>query len=270
MSATTKTHLCRSSSEIRDYLRDELGYLKASWPWLALFLMIEYFHSVAHNWVYYYQAKLDVYGGPENSLFDLGFEVFTLDLGSSTLLLSNVLMYIVAAAAVLFLLVPVFVKLNYSAVNFIWRTFFVIAISIILRCLSFSVTLLPSPHSHCSKARAKPPRSISDIFFRFDSDESCGDLIFSGHTLHTLSIVIGMIDYSKSTLIALLLLPVVFLMGIAIIAQRSHYTVDVVIALYTVPLVWSSLRHWFPNDPQDSYCFWRRPRPQPCRFFPLP
>jgi hypothetical protein len=34
-----------------------------------------------------------------------------------------------------------------------------------------------------------------------------------------------------------------------IIAQQSHYTVDVWTALYVVPLCWIAFQHYVPNDP---------------------
>ena len=42
--------------------------------------------------------------------------------------------------------------------------------------------------------------------------------------------------------------------ALLILAARHHYTVDVVVALYTVPLLWSWWGHTFPNDlaPNDA------------------
>ena len=42
--------------------------------------------------------------------------------------------------------------------------------------------------------------------------------------------------------------------ALLILAARHHYTVDVVVALYTVPLLWSWWGHTFPTDlaPNDA------------------
>ena len=42
--------------------------------------------------------------------------------------------------------------------------------------------------------------------------------------------------------------------ALLILAARHHYTVDVVVALYTVPLLWSWWGHTFPDDlaPNDA------------------
>ena len=42
--------------------------------------------------------------------------------------------------------------------------------------------------------------------------------------------------------------------AILILAARHHYSVDVVVALYTVPLLWSWWGHAFPHDlvPDDA------------------
>ena len=42
--------------------------------------------------------------------------------------------------------------------------------------------------------------------------------------------------------------------ALLILAARHHYTVDVVVALYTVPLLWSWWGHTFPDDlaPKDA------------------
>lgn len=50
----------------------------------------------------------------------------------------------------------------------------------------------------------------------------------------------------------------VVVLSVAIIAARHHYTVDVVVAWYVVPLVWNYYLHWqpdgpFPTLPEDKF-----------------
>ena len=56
---------------------------------------------------------------------------------------------------------------------------------------------------------------------------------------------------SPSLALALALAPE---QAILILAARHHYSVDVVVALYTVPLLWSWWGHAFPHDlaPDDA------------------
>lgn len=43
---------------------------------------------------------------------------------------------------------------------------------------------------------------------------------------------------------------IVIIYAYIIIAVRNHYTVDIIIAIYTTILVWEVYEKYFPNDPQ--------------------
>ena len=114
----------------------------------------------------------------------------------------------------------------------------------ILRCLSFLSTMLPGPRYHCRPGSKKynPPKNVKEIFTRTDFFNGCGDLIFSNHTVLNMTANMILIDYIYPQFymkIYLWACTAVFLL--LVIACRKHYTVDIVVALYVVPLMYSYL-----------------------------
>lgn len=82
----------------------------------------------------------------------------------------------------------------------------------------------------------------------------CGDLIFSSHTTFVLVGVLTFTEYGQTLLIKVIAWIGVAAMGLCIIASRKHYTVDVVVAWYTVPLVfYAMLRRWTTKRPVQDY-----------------
>ncbi|WOL14932.1 phosphatidylinositol:ceramide inositolphosphotransferase-like isoform X1 [Canna indica] len=65
----------------------------------------------------------------------------------------------------------------------------------------------------------------------------CGDLIFSSHMIFTLVFVLTYHKYGAKRVIKLLAWSVAVVQSLLIIASRKHYTVDVIVAWYTVNLV---------------------------------
>jgi len=65
----------------------------------------------------------------------------------------------------------------------------------------------------------------------------CGDLIFSSHMIFTLVFVRTYHKYGSKRFIKLLAWLIAIAQSLLIIASRKHYTVDVVVAWYTVNLV---------------------------------
>ena len=122
----------------------------------------------------------------------------------------------------------------------------------LLRALSFLSTSLPGPNYHC---RAGSPAATLPMPRRWwghlvvdvgeQATKGCGDLIFSSHTTFAL---VGCLAYSalgNSRVVAGLLWAAAVALSLLIVASRKHYTVDVVVAWYVVPLVWSfASRRW--------------------------
>nr|AWA44726.1 hypothetical protein SS34H08_000002 [Saccharum spontaneum] len=80
----------------------------------------------------------------------------------------------------------------------------------------------------------------------------CGDLIFSSHMIFTLVFVRTYYKYGSNRLIKLLSWLMAIIQSLLIIASRKHYTVDVVVAWYTVNLVVFFVDKKLPEMPDRS------------------
>ena len=220
-----------------------------------------------HNVVYYLEGIYGVFGGPTNALQDLGFMLIPeINTSSLPFLPTNGILFGLFAIGFVALSFPFFfpLKFSFSPVQALWRGSFVASICVFLRTISFIFTLLPAPNIHCQRYLTGanlngesfyPPQSLAEIFSAFGTDSGCGDLIFSSHVMYALVVVCTMFHYYPTNLIRYILAILVITLALLCIAQRSHYTVDVIVACYTVPLVWLSLCHLIPRDIQ-SFRFW--------------
>ncbi|KAF8396858.1 hypothetical protein HHK36_018493 [Tetracentron sinense] len=127
----------------------------------------------------------------------------------------------------------------------------------ILRIITFYSTQLPGPNYHCREgsklATLPPPDSVLEVFlinFPRGIIYGCGDLIFSSHMIFTLVFVLTYQKYGTRSgmfsgvgkkicirCIKQLGWLVAVIQSLLIIASRKHYTVDVIVAWYTVNLV---------------------------------
>ena len=122
----------------------------------------------------------------------------------------------------------------------------------LLRALSFLSTSLPGPNYHC---RAGSPAATLSMPRRWwghlvvdvgeQATKGCGDLIFSSHTTFALVGCLAYAAFGNSRAVKAALWAAVAALSLLIVASRKHYTVDVVVAWYVVPLVWSfASRRW--------------------------
>jgi hypothetical protein len=97
------------------------------------------------------------------------------------------------------------------------------------------------------------------VFLRFDTATSCGDLIFSGHSIYSLTSVLAVTYYFRNRLLSVFLLGLTLFMSVLLIAGHRHYTVDILLAWYIVPLVWTaSLYLWPDPTPIVLACYLER------------
>ena len=130
-----------------------------------------------------------------------------------------------------------------------------------LRILSFTVTQLPAPNYHCraseDTAVLEMPKSFwGHIFVNVgrQATHGCGDLIFSSHTTFVLVGVLTFTEYGEKLLLKIIAWCGVAVMSMCIVASRKHYSVDVVVAWYTVPLVFFAMhRRWTTVRPVQDY-----------------
>ncbi|EJW03963.1 hypothetical protein EDEG_01730 [Edhazardia aedis USNM 41457] len=126
-----------------------------------------------------------------------------------------------------------------DAINIAIRIFFVISISYLLRICVVSQTNLPPPSINCRKI-------VTNFLTEFGQDR-CGDLIFSGHTIPltvcsytwlTYSFFEDFIGKIMKHILSICIALVGFITVFLIIICRNHYTIDVILAIYTTTSVW--------------------------------
>lgn len=260
-------------SKIKQSVIAEWNSFKVPSIWIGLVVggVMQYVHNVAHNYVYYLAGKYGVSGGPANELVDLGFKALVPSIENLSFLPSNGCLYTLGAIGVIVAVSPFFTRMIVRApdvrvVHIFWRALVTCSICIIFRCVSFLVTILPAPAPHCSVDEFNPPQTASDIFFRFDTEDGCSDLIFSSHMMYgiTAACIVTQYVFTAKHLMqsvterrlkyALVILCwcTVIAEGFCIVAQHRHYTIDVWNALYAVPLVWIAFYHFVPNDPKPK------------------
>lgn len=128
----------------------------------------------------------------------------------------------------------------------------------ILRILTFYSTQLPGPNYHCregSKLATLPrPDSAVEVLLIVPRGilYGCGDLIFSSHMIFSLVFVRTYQKYGMQRFIKQCAWLIVVIQSLLIIASRKHYTVDIVVAWYTVNLVVSFINYKLPELPDRT------------------
>ena len=244
-------------------------YLRYWKIWMTVILggLMQFLHNAAHNYVYYLASIYGVYGGPDNMLTDLGFEAFR-DMPNLSFW-PNFCLFLLAALTIVFAISPFFTRkiIRSSSIHplqILWRAIWVTTFTIILRCTSFFITILPSPAKHCSERNFAPRESTGPMFSYFNTGSGCSDLIFSSHVMYGLIAVVTVHFYTVQDLktyhpplyerllkyaFVVLMWVIVLWEAIAIVRQKTHYSIDVFTALYAVPSTWIVFYHFVPNDP---------------------
>jgi len=131
----------------------------------------------------------------------------------------------------------------------ILRRFMVVhAITALMRGLTMVATSYPDPSLVCNNY--EPPSSFS-LFWQHtlvsNLDYTCGDLMFSGHTLFY--VIIGLLWHKYTYLVEKCVMWFVCLLGcVSLIVTRLHYTNDVIIAAYFAATTWY-IYHMYATDP---------------------
>lgn len=217
-----------------DLIVKDIKNIKKNRKLFYLFVFTLYFHNVMTNLVYYLHKQ-------EESLHDLLFDI--LPRYDKIGLLSDIFSILYFFIFLFFIIHPYFKKRKYLTTDILFTMMKTYIIATYLRCMSFIFTILPSPSDQCNlqSTEYNPPKNIDEIFTRFDMFNGCGDLIFSGHTTIIIIISLTIMYYSiglfnnkrneKIFLIFIIFYTLFFF--VVILIARNHYTVDVVIAIYT-------------------------------------
>ncbi|KAJ0400752.1 hypothetical protein P43SY_005473 [Pythium insidiosum] len=253
--------------EIRDreafvkYVKIELQLLAKEWKILLPCVIMQYVHGVFHNLAYWIQEnKLELI--QRYTLYDLGFELMP-ELSETDAHWSEYLVFggVFAPAILLVLSVPIF-KQNPKHPRYMTiilkRVLLHISVALSFRIASFLLTALPGPARHCrllfdETCRQNNPndplKCVIDnpefsaprghaLFTHLDALNGCGDLMFSSHTIYTLSFILTVSKYWPSKYLVGLMVSIQIAIAFLIVAARKHYSLDVFTALYVVPLLW--------------------------------
>ena len=210
---------------------------------VLLCMFIAYIHKVAANFVYYLHEPTI------KPLKDIGFMLIN-EIPPQYQITSEVLFFIPIVLMTCQIMYG-FGKWCWMGTNdfssvcllMLYRFGMNASAAALLRCVSFLSTILPGPRYHCRKGSVyyDPPKNTYEIFTRTDMFNGCGDLIFSNHTTLHLIALLTLITYEsmyQSMIAQALLYTIAIGFVLFTIASRKHYTVDIIVAMYVVPMLW--------------------------------
>jgi len=204
----------RSRTQLIVHFLMELHMLRRDIGIIAFGIVWQWVHSVFTNLAYYYHAQLTA--AQRVPLQDIAFG-FLPKLQGGMWMASEYLVYSMVAIIVLAILSILFI--SYSAphgrplycIPILRRMLLTLVFCQTLRIISFMCTTLPGASRQClydiqpnttltelisgpaplngNPERWEPPETISDIFWRVDPTNGCGDLMFSSHTIFTMLFV---------------------------------------------------------------------------------
>eukprot|EP01084_Bolivina_argentea_P007088 13350_1 len=222
---------------------------KKQWQWILFAAVLTFWHNVASNIAYMFHTQNEI-------LWDVGHYIFPRNNAMQTTL--EMIFWIGFIVSIIFILIPSFIRHpKILTMLILIRYLKVSGFIIILRTICYLSTSLPSPDDNCSinSMNYNPPTSWKQIFSFNNISDACGDLIFSGHVSLTFVMAICIIHYYYYLLNDMLLKVIVFgieiiiviLITILVLMSRTHYTVDIFIALYTVPLLYHFIWYTLPD-----------------------
>ncbi|XP_004513276.1 phosphatidylinositol:ceramide inositolphosphotransferase 1-like [Cicer arietinum] len=230
----------------------EINLLAENWKYLLAGLVCQYIHGVAARGVHYFHK-------PGPVLQDVGFFLLP-ELGQDKAYISETLFTTIFISFALWTFHPFILKSRKIYTVLIWcRVLAFLFASQILRIITFYSTQLPGPNYHCREgsrlATLPRPDSFLEVFvinFPHGVLYGCGDLIFSSHMIFTLVFVRTYQKYGARRSIKQLAWLLAVIQSLLIVASRKHYTVDVVVAWYTVNLVVFFVDKKLPELPDRS------------------
>ncbi|PKA63127.1 Phosphatidylinositol:ceramide inositolphosphotransferase [Apostasia shenzhenica] len=207
-----------------------------TWKLLLAGLLYQYVHGVAARGIHFLHR-------PGPVLQDLGFKILP-ELGPNKAYVSESFFSIIFFSFILWTFHPFIFHSKRFYTVLLWRRVLAILVTCqTLRIITFYSTQLPGPNYHCREgsqyATLPPPERMLDIFLVNARGVfyGCGDLIFSSHMIFTLVFVRTYDKYGSKRYIKMLAWLMAIIQSGLIIASRKHYSVDVIVAWYTVNLV---------------------------------
>lgn len=229
----------------------ELPLLRDRWKLILFGACFQYVHGMAT------QLAHRVHQPMRYPLHDIGFAVLP-ELGQKQEWVSELIFGSLFISFMIWSFSPFVTekKRFYTCVLFA-RLLMVLVVCQTLRILSFSSTQLPGPNYHCRlpEVTAVRPMPLSwwghlVVDVAKGTTHGCGDLIFSSHTTFALVGILTYTEYGGLLITKAIAWLMVATLSVLIVASRKHYTVDVVIAWYVVPLVFYAMhKRWTTKRP---------------------
>ncbi|KAJ9074250.1 hypothetical protein DSO57_1008238 [Entomophthora muscae] len=152
---------------------------------------------------------------------------------------------------------PVFILLRpllmrEKALLVLRRQFFIIGACYLVRAVFVLITILPNPLASC---KTKLSNSIFyDAFLQFiQLRTSCGDVLFSGHTIVFLISALSWSTYPFSLITTCIAWAFASLGIMVLIASTYHYTVDCVVGVMVVSLIWKLYHSTVTSHHDNSF-----------------
>ncbi|KAI4364014.1 hypothetical protein MLD38_020160 [Melastoma candidum] len=233
-------------------LNVEINLLVGNWQYILGGIVFQYIHGLAARGVHYLHR-------PGPVLQDLGFFLIP-ELGPQNAYISESTFGVIFFSFFLWTFHPFVYQNKKIYTVLLWcRVLAYLVASQILRILTFYATQLPGPNYHCREgselSRLPSPKNAYELLllnFPRGVFYGCGDLIFSSHMIFTLVFVSTYHQYGTKRFIKHCGWLLAVIQSVLIIASRKHYTVDVVVAWYTVNLVIFFINKKFPELPDRS------------------
>lgn len=262
----------RSRENVIIHFLMELRMLQTDILFVLFATFYQFFHSAVTNVAYYQHAQLNA--ANRVPLKDIAFEMLP-SLDGEMWVISEYILYGIVGIAMSCILSNLIVKWNAPhgrpifCMQIVRRLGMTWIVCQTLRMISFLVTTLPGASRQCryavpdgltsaemlngpapnegNPAGYAPPTDLYDLLFRVDASNGCGDLMFSSHTIFTVSFVCVVFKYFNFKWLKLSMALGQIIIVPFILAARKHYSVDVFTALYVTPLVFEMLWTRFPD-----------------------
>ncbi|XP_009613654.1 phosphatidylinositol:ceramide inositolphosphotransferase 2 [Nicotiana tabacum] len=229
----------------------EINLLAENWKYILGGLICQYIHGLAARGVHYFHR-------PGPILQDVGFYLLP-ELGQDRAYISETLFTTIFLSFVLWTFHPFIFKTKKIYTVLIWCRVLAFLVGCqFLRIITFYSTQLPGPNYHCREgsklATLPPPDNILEVLLIVPRGVlyGCGDLIFSSHMIFSLVFVRTYQKYGTRRFIKQCAWLAVIAQSLLILASRKHYTVDVVVAWYTVNLVVFFIDKTLPELPDRT------------------
>ncbi|GJP31249.1 hypothetical protein CLOM_g23334 [Closterium sp. NIES-68] len=230
--------LCKTYRRIQSEVAAEWPLFKEKWTIIVSGILFQFIHGFLTRTAHFLHA-------PRPLLHDVGFELVP-EIGPENFFISEYLFFAIFIPCCIWTFHPfVCTKKQFYTVLLWCKVLTVFVICQTLRVLSFTATQLPGPAPHCrqgSPTAILKYTGLHDVL-HLNAMHGCGDLIFSSHMTFILTVVITYSRYGTNLFFKHLSWLLSGVMSVLIVASRKHYTVDVVIAWYVVPLVYFFVEH---------------------------